>query len=92
MGLVIMSETVSKQVLNKLDDIQKDMTDIKVKVVEIETKLNGLPDLDNAKHSVLEQEIEHHDKRITDIEYWGKWIVGCVFLAIITSLLQLVLH
>ena len=60
-----MSETVSKQVLNKLEDMQKDMTDIKVKVVEIETKLNGIPDLDKIKHEVLEQKIDHHDRRIS---------------------------
>ena len=87
-----MSETVSKQVLNKLEDMQKDMTDIKVKVVEIETKLNGIPDLDKVKHEVLEQKIDHHDKRISSIETWGKWIVASVFLAILTSILQLVLR
>lgn len=87
-----MSESVSKQVLIKLDELQKDTTELKVEIAEIKTTLKGIPDLDKAKHEVLEQKINHHEKRINDIEYWGKWIVGCVFLAIITSLLQLVLH
>lgn len=87
-----MSETVSQQVLSKINEMQKDVTEVKMKVVEIETKLNGIPDLDKVKHEVLEQKLDHHDQRITNMEYWGKWIVGCVFLAILTSLLQLVLH
>ena len=87
-----MSETVSKQVLIKLDEMQKDVSEVKMKVVEIETKLNGIPDLDKAKHDVLEQKIEHHEKRLNNIESWGKWGIVAVLGVVINAIMQLVLH
>lgn len=87
-----MSETVSKQVLNKLDEMQKDVTEVKMKVVEIETKLNGIPDLDKAKHDILEQKIEHHEKRLNNVESWGKWGIVAVLGVVINAIMQLVLH
>ena len=87
-----MSETVSKQVLNKLDEMQKDVSEVKMKVVEIETKLNGMPALDKAKHEVLEQKLNHHEKRLNDIESWGKWGIVAVLGVVINAIMQLVLH
>lgn len=87
-----MSETVSKQVLTKLDEMQKDVTEVKLKVVEIETKLNGIPALDNAKHEVLEQKIQHHEKRLSNVEAWGKWGIIAVLGVVINAIMQLVLH
>lgn len=87
-----MSETVSKQVLVKLDEMQKDVTEVKMKVVEIETKLNGIPDLDKAKHDILEQKIEHHEKRLNNVESWGKWGIVAVLGVVINSIMQLVLR
>ena len=87
-----MSETVSKQVLNKLDEMQKDVSEVKMKVVEIETKLNGMPALDKAKHELLEQKLNNHEKRLNDIESWGKWGIVAVLGVVINAILQLVLH
>lgn len=87
-----MSETVSKQVLIKLDEMQKDVSEVKMKVVEIETKLNSIPDLDKAKHDVLEQKIEHHEKRLNNVESWGKWGIVAVLGVVINAIMQLVLH
>lgn len=86
-----MSETISKQVLNKLEEMQKDMTDIKIKVTEVETKLNGIPALDEAKHDMIWQKLDQHETEINGFKYWGKWFVGIVLLAIVTSLLNLVI-
>ena len=87
-----MRETVSKQVLIKLDEMQKDVSEVKMKVVEIETKLNGIPDLDKAKHDILEQKIEHHEKRLNNVESWGKWGIVAVLGVVINAIMQLVLH
>ena len=87
-----MSETVSKQVLIKLDEMQKDVSEVKMKVVEIETKLNGIPDLDKAKHDILEQKIEHHEKRLNNVESWGKWGIVAVLGVVINAIMQLVLN
>lgn len=87
-----MTETVSNKVLKKLEVMQEDMTDIKVKVAQISTKIENQPLLDDAKHSTLEEKIANHDKKINNLESNQKWVVIAILGIIINAVMQLILH
>lgn len=87
-----MSESVTREISGKLDKIQQDMTEVKVKVAKIETTLENQPVLDEALHSKLEQKIDNHEKRLNSVEAWGKWGIIAVLGVVINAIMQLILH
>jgi len=88
-----MSESpVTREISKKLDKIQEDMTEVKVKVAKIETTLENQPELDEALHSKLEVKIDGHNKRISSLESNQKWVVVAILGIVINAVMQLILH
>lgn len=88
-----MSESpVTREISKKLDKIQEDMTEVKVKVAKIETTLQAQPELDDALHSKLEVKIDGHNKRLNSLESNQKWVVIAILGIVINAVMQLILH
>lgn len=88
-----MSESpVTREISKKLDKIQEDMTEVKVKVPKIETTLENQPELDEALQSKLEVKIDGHNKRISNLESNQKWVVFAILGIVINAVMQLILH
>lgn len=88
-----MSESpVTREISKKLDKIQEDMTEVKVKVAKIETTLENQPELDAALHSKLEVKIDGHNKRISSLESNQKWVVVAILGIVVNAVMQLILH
>lgn len=91
-GVIEMSESVIREITEKLDKIQEDMTEVKVKIAKIETTLENQPVLDEALRSKLEQKIDNNEKRLNSVEAWGKWVIIAVLGVVINAIMQHVLH
>ena len=87
-----MTESVSKRVLDKLDNIDKNINEMKLQINSIETKLQGHDKLDESKAVNIEEKFKGHDKRITSLETNQRWVVLAVLGVIVNAVMQLILH
>ena len=91
MERAVMTDTVTKRVLDKLDKIDENITDMKTKIASIETKLVEQPKLDDSRHDAIEEKFDHHDRRIGNLESNQKWVVLTILAIIIGAIITNVL-
>ena len=87
-----MTESVSKRVLDKLDEISEDLNEVKQQIASIKTKIEMQPKIDDEKHVGFESKLSRHTERIDKLETNQRWVVLAVITSVIGALLQLVLH
>lgn len=91
-GLEKMTESVSKRVLDKLDEISEDISDVKQQISGIKKQIEMQPQIDEQKHATIESKLSRNTERIDKLESNQRWVVLAVITSVIGALLQLVLH
>ena len=86
-----MTETVSKRVLDKLDKIDENITELKTKIASIETKLEAQPELDESKHGAIDEKVKRLDDRVLNLEKNQRWVIVVILGFFIEAVLRIVI-
>lgn len=87
-----MTESVSKRVLDKLDEISEDLSEVKQQISGIKKQIEMQPQIDDQKHASFESKLSRNTERIDKLETNQRWVVLAVIASVLGALLQLVLH
>lgn len=81
----------TRQILEKLDVLSEEISEVKRDITEIKTKMELQPVIDEAKEKALLLHITDHDKRIKGLEDNQRWLVLAVLGAVLAAIMQVVL-
>jgi hypothetical protein len=82
----------NKQVLAKLDEIVRDVGEVKEQISSMKKQIEMQPIIDQGQHKAQDERIAQTERRVKQLEDNQRWIIIAVFGAIINAIMQLILH
>jgi hypothetical protein len=82
----------NKQVLAKLDEIVRDVGEVKEQISSMKKQIEMQPIIDQGQHKAQDERIGQTERRVKQLEDNQRWIIIAVFGAIINAIMQLILH
>jgi len=82
----------NKQILAKLDEIVRDVGDVKEQISSMKKQIEMQPIIDQGQHKAQDERIMQNERRIKQLEDNQRWIIIAVFGAVINAIMQLILY
>lgn len=86
-----MTESVSKRVLDKLDEISEDLNQVKNQISAIKMQIEMQPKIDDQKHLTFDSKLNEHSEKIKGLQANQRWVILAVLGVVIEALARMVI-